>query len=123
MYGKELILDIHECNAAAFTREAIENYFVFLCDNVIFMERAKLVWWDYEEDDQEDYDSAPAHLKGTSGVQFISTSTIVIHTLDDLRKVFINIFSCKDFDPERAAEYTAAFFGGCIVNQTVVERE
>jgi S-adenosylmethionine/arginine decarboxylase-like enzyme len=122
MYGKELILDVHNCDTDLFNRTDLERYLVALCDNMIHMERAQLQWWDYEDDDQEDYDNAPAHLKGTSCVQFIMTSTIVIHTLETLKKAYINIFSCKDFNDVKAQAFTAGFFSGKIAKATTVER-
>ena len=62
------------------------------------------------------------HLKGTTAVQFIMTSNIVIHTLDLMGNVYINIFSCKEFDPEDAAEFTAKWFKGKVVNSQVIDR-
>ena len=122
MYGKELILDIHDCDVSKFNRKDIEAFLVKLCDNIIYMERADLHWWDYEDDNQEDYDNAPSHLKGTSCVQFISTSTIVIHSLEDLKKVFINIFSCKNFNANATAEFTQNYFGGNVITKEIIER-
>lgn len=119
-YGKELIIDMQECNTNKFNRQGIKEYLIELCKK-IDMKREKLYWWDYE-DDIEAYDNAPAHLKGTSCVQFISTSNITIHTLDDLRKVFINIFSCKDFHDLAVMMYSADFFRGHICNYAVVDR-
>jgi S-adenosylmethionine/arginine decarboxylase-like enzyme len=123
MYGKELILDIHDCDVSKFNRKDIEAYLVELCDDVIDMQRADLHWWDYEDEDQEDYDAAPSHLKGTSCVQFITTSDIVIHSLDDLKKIFINIFSCKDFNSIETSLFTEKFFGGKIAKMNVFTRE
>ena len=122
MYGKSLALDIHNCDVSKFNREDIEAYLVELCDDVIDMERAELEWWDYE-DEPEEYAKAPAHLKGVSCVQFIMTSTIVIHSLEDLGKMFIDIFSCKDFDGEATAKFTSEYFGGGIKNKTEVVRD
>ena len=62
------------------------------------------------------------HLKGTSAVQFILTSNIIIHTLDLLGNVYINIFSCKDFDPENAIKFSKNWFRGEIVNSHIIER-
>ena len=31
-YGKELVLDIHECDVSKFTRESIEQFFIELLD-------------------------------------------------------------------------------------------
>ncbi|KKL62202.1 hypothetical protein LCGC14_2187570 [marine sediment metagenome] len=121
MYGKELILDIHNCDVSKFNRKDIEAYLVELCDDIIDMERADIYWWDYE-DEPEEYAKAPAHLKGISCVQFIMTSTIVIHSLEDLSKIFVDIFSCKDFDDAETAKFTADYFGGEIATEEAIER-
>ena len=119
-YGKELIIDIHKCQIEVFTRVQIEMYFTLLCDR-INMKREDLHFWDYEGD-QEGYDEAPAHLKGISAVQFISTSNITVHTLDDLKTVYINVFSCKDFDEKEVLVLSSKFFNGKIVNVQRVTR-
>lgn len=115
-YGKELILDIHGCNAATFTRKSIKAYFQELCIK-IDMKREKLCWWDYKGH-PELYEKAPDHLKGTSAVQFIKTSNITVHTLDVKKMVLLNIFSCKDFDIEEAVGFSSEWFKGkkCIYN-------
>lgn len=122
MYGIELIIDLHECDPSAFTRDHIKTYLRDLCD-LIKMERADLHWWDYEGQEEE-YKEAPPHLKGTSVVQFIMTSTIVIHTLDELKCAYINIFTCNvdGFDASVATEFTKGRFGGKIRNTTLIER-
>jgi S-adenosylmethionine/arginine decarboxylase-like enzyme len=110
-YGQELILDIHEADPATFTRPGIEAYMVGLCDIMLKMEREDLHFWDYEDEPQLKA-KQPAHLKGISAVQFIKTSNITIHTLDDLKKVFVNIFSCKKFNPDDAERFTVEYFHG-----------
>lgn len=120
MYGKELILDIHDCDVSKFNRKDIRRYLIGLC-LMIDMKREVLHFWDYENEPEE-YEAAPDHLKGISCVQFISTSNITIHSLDVLKKIFVNIFSCKDFNTTIAAEFTAHYFGGVILNQTLLER-
>ena len=120
VYGLELILDLHQCNASRFTRKAIERYCEELCE-LIDMERCDLHFWDDvgvpEEDQQTD-----AKTKGTSAVQFILTSTIVIHTLDLMKAVYVNIFSCKEFDADEAAQFTAKWFGSKDWTKQVVTR-
>ena len=119
-YGKELILDLHNCNPETFNRKIIKKYFVELCD-LIDMQRCKLSWWDDYGLPPEECQTEP-HLKGTTAVQFIMTSNIVIHTLDLMGAVYINIFSCKEFDPEIAADFTAKYFQGKVVNSHVIDR-
>ena len=119
-FGKELILDLHECNSSKFTRYFIKQFFVELCE-LIDMEPCKVTFWDYQNA-PEDYKKAPDHLKGTSAVQFISTSNITIHTLDKLNNVYLNIFSCKDFDTFKTTIFCKAYFDGMIVQQQVINR-
>ena len=109
-YGKELILDLYKCNYALFNRRELKRYFKELC-KLINVERGDLHFWDYNEEPEE-YIKAPDHLKGTSAVQFIMTSTIVVHTLDVYGEVYINIFSCDDFDVDVARVFSESFFCG-----------
>lgn len=120
LYGKELILDIHNCDPTTFTRKSIQNYFKELCV-LINMERCKLCWWDYYGVPPEEQEIEP-HLKGTTAIQFISTSNITIHTLDLLQNVYVNIFSCKEFDADMAGKFTEEWFKGKVVNSHVIER-
>lgn len=119
-YGKELILDIHDCNTSDFNRKGLTKFFESLCD-FIDMERCLLTFWDYEGE-LEEYAKAPAHLKGTTAVQFISTSNVTIHTLDEMKRVYLNIFSCKDFEPDAVVGFCVAWFNGTLVNKQEVDR-
>jgi len=120
-YGKELILDLHNCDPSTFTRKNIRNYFRKLCI-IIDMERCKLCWWDDHGVPPEEQQTEP-HLKGTTAIQFISTSNITIHTLDLLKSVYLNIFSCKDFDPGIVNRFSEEWFKGKIVSEHVIERK
>lgn len=119
-YGKELILDLHNCDPTTFNRKSIRKYFRLLCAQ-IDMKAEKLCWWD-------DYGLEPAlqqklaHTKGTTAVQFILTSNITIHTLDILKNVYINVFSCKDFDAKIAMKFSEEWFKGKIVNSQIIKR-
>ena len=117
---KELVLDIHNCRYVPCNRIFLKNYLDALCD-LIDMEQEDLHYWDYEGD-SEGYEKAADHLKGISAIQFIKTSNITIHTIDVPRKVFINVFSCKDFDVEKVCEFTQEFFAGEIMNKIAIER-
>ncbi len=120
-YGKEVIIDIHDTTNGPFNREDIERFCQNLCQE-INMEPEDLFFWDYEGQPEE-YATAPAHLKGTSAVQFIRTSNITIHTLDELKRVYLNIFSCKDFDSSMAVVFSQNWTGGIAVNVTEVLRK
>ncbi len=119
-YGYELILDLHGCNISTFSRRGLEKYFAKLC-KAIDMERCELYFWDDEGVPPEEQQTSP-HTKGVSAVQFILTSTIVIHTLELLEAAYVNIFSCKAFDREVAEKLTREWFGARECRATFIER-
>ncbi len=119
-YGYELIMDLHGCDVSKFNRTSIREYMVTVCE-AIRMKREDLHFWDYEGVPIEKCPTEP-HLLGTSAVQFIETSNIVIHTLDLLKAVYVNIFSCKKYDKELALKITKEWFGAKEYNMHFIER-
>lgn len=120
-YGAELILDLHDCDPRKFTRCEIERYFIGLCE-LIDMERCELYFWDDVGVPEADRQTHPK-TKGTSAVQFILTSSIVIHTLDLMRAVYLNIFSCKPFDAHEATKFTVQWFRSSDWTSHVIARK
>jgi S-adenosylmethionine/arginine decarboxylase-like enzyme len=54
---------------------------------------------------------AEGHLEGYSVLQFIETSSITIHFDDKIGdRAFIDIFSCKYFDTNKALEFCKNYF-------------
>lgn len=121
IYGKELILDLHNCNPATFNRTALDVFFEELC-SLIDMEKCDRYFWDDFGLPIEQCQTDP-RTTGTSAIQFIKTSNITIHTLDLLKSVYVNLFSCKNFDADIATEYINTFFEGNIVNKIIIERK
>lgn len=119
-YGIELIIDMHNCDSSTFTRKSIKKYFNLLCEK-IDMKPEKLCWWDDHGLEPELQQTEP-HTKGTTAVQFILTSNITIHTLDVLKNVYINVFSCKEFDTDLAMKFSEEWFKGKVVNSHIIER-
>lgn len=119
-YGFELLLDLHGCDIGKFNRESLDDYFDKVC-KAIGMEKCERYWWDDVGVTEEERQTSP-HTKGTSAVQFILTSTIVVHTLDLLNAVYVNIFSCKSFDREIAEQVTREWFGAKECRTHFIER-
>lgn len=120
MYGEELILDLHDCDTTLFNRSDLETFFRLLCEQ-IDMKAELVAFWDDEGLPPEECQTDP-RTKGTSAVQFILTSSVVIHALDLLGKVFINIFSCKEFDAKAAEAFCVEFFKAKCVSSTYLRR-
>lgn len=119
-YGFELILDLHSCNPEKFSRRDLDKFFTEICE-LIDMQKCEVHFWDDVGVPEEDRQTEP-HTKGTSAVCFILTSTIVVHTLDILKSVYVNIFSCKEFDPDVAAAFTEKWFEAGSCRSNFVER-
>ena len=120
-YGYELVIDLHQCNQSTFNRNSLDSFFTELCD-LIDMEKCEVHFWDDFDVPEEERQTEP-HTKGTSAVCFILTSTVVVHTLDILKTVYINIFSCKPYDHKKAAEFTKKWFNGEIKASHFIERQ
>ncbi len=119
-YGYELVLDLKGCDASTFNRESLDLFFTELCE-VIDMERCVVHFWDDVGVSEEEQQTLP-HTKGTSAVCFILTSSIVIHTLDILEAVYLNIFSCKPFDPDVATAFAKKWFCAKDANRSFLTR-
>ena len=49
-------------------------------------------------------------IEGYSAMQFIETSSITVHLDEVGNRAFIDIFSCKEFEPRVAEEFSQTFF-------------
>lgn len=63
-----------------------------------------------------------AKVPGFSGFVMIAESHISFHTFPERNFVFVDLFSCKPFDVEKAVEYIVAFFRPQKVDKQVVTR-
>ena len=119
-YGFELILDLHGCDISTFNRKSLDGYFAKLC-KAIKMQKCERYFWDDVGLPEKEKQTSP-QTKGSSAVQFILTSTIVVHTLDLLEAVYVNIFSCKNYDKELATKITREWFGATECKTHFIER-
>lgn len=113
-YGHELIIDLKDCDLEELTRERLTAFFVDLCDKIDMNRHGEPLFW-------EDASGIP-HLHGISAIQFIETSNVVCHALPMLRSVYLNIFSCKPFDPDSALRFSERFWKASHNVHTVVMR-
>ena len=60
-------------------------------------------------------------LEGWSALQFIETSSITVHADEAFDRCFVDVFSCRSFDPDVAAAVAVMHFGG-TPRVTVLER-
>lgn len=113
-YGLELIVDLKACDLSDLSEEKMGRFFVELCDRVNMVRHGVPLFW-------EDSSDIP-HLNGISGIQFIETSNVVCHALPLLKAVYLNLFSCKEFDPNDTLKFCKKFWNASSENHTVLTR-
>jgi len=48
---------------------------------------------------------------GQSFVQMITTSHLSLHYFSDINEIYFDLYSCKDFNPEKVVELINSYFG------------
>lgn len=118
-WGLLTSLDLHECDPEIVENESkLKEYVIKLCE-LIKMKRhgdVNAVYFGEEE-----------RLQGYTVYQLVETSMISGHFgLNPGKKTgygYIDIFSCKSYDPDKAAEFTKEFFKAKTFNKSVVYRK
>ncbi len=111
-FGMEVVLDLYDCNLETIrSKEKLQEYTRELCQ-VIGMTP-------YGAPFAERFGLNEAKTAGYSIVQLIETSSITGHFSEEWNSAYINIFSCKEFDPKQAAEFSKDFFEAERVESTL----
>ena len=113
-WGLLTSLDLYDCHPDAIRdAEKIKRYVVELC-TLIEMKRfgeCQVIHFGEEE-----------RVAGDSMIQLIETSLISGHFANLTNSAYIDIFSCKAYDPDKAAEFTREFFEAKFVEVHVTKR-
>jgi len=120
IYGPETILDLYGCDCKKFTRKSIRRFVKELC-KLIDMERQDLHFHETEGTKNENGRTIP-HTKRLSAVQFILTSSIVIHCVPLLGNCYINVFSCKEFESGKVKQFAWDWFGAATCRRHDIVR-
>jgi len=115
IYGKELILDLINCDPKIIrSKKKILEYSTRLC-NLIKVKK-------YGKPIVERFALHPNHATGYSLVQLIESSLVSGYFSELWNRAFINIFSCKDFDDKKAAVFTKKFFNAKKIKKRILIR-
>jgi S-adenosylmethionine/arginine decarboxylase-like enzyme len=112
-WGKSASIDLFDCEHDRLTSPDLLREFVAEVIKIIDMEAHGPCYVDR---------FAEGALEGYSAMQFIKTSSITVHLDEYDNRAFIDIFSCKDFDPKPAEEYAKEFFKAKSVRVTTLIR-
>lgn len=116
MWGRQLILDCSSCDRAA-VRDA--NAIRGFCEDLV--ESIGMVA--FGEPILEHFATHLPEAAGYSLVQLIETSAVIGHFCDQSGDAYLDIFSCKDFDPEVAIGVVERHFRPACVRRVDVYRD
>lgn len=113
-WGLLTSLDLYECNPEIIRdSEKIKQYAVELCDLIAMKRFGECQVVHFGQDER---------VAGYSMVQLIETSLISGHFANHADAAYIDVFSCKPYDPEVVADFTKGFFEARFVEVHTVER-
>lgn len=112
-YGKHVILTASGCNAALLEKDKIADF----CRDMV--KRIDMV--PFGEPFVERFGGGGE--VGISAVQLIQTSAITIHTNDEARDMYLDVFSCKDFDAESVLQTVEDWFGPAAIDSQTLLRK
>jgi S-adenosylmethionine/arginine decarboxylase-like enzyme len=112
-WGLCTAVDLQDCNPE-FIRDAehIRRYVVELCELIGMKRFGECQVVKFGE----------GRVAGYSMVQLISTSLISGHFADDSNNAYLDIFSCKGYDPAVVEAFSKEFFGASRSLATVTLR-
>jgi S-adenosylmethionine decarboxylase len=114
-FGPHLMLDLSECNA-----DKLKDY--NLVFDVLNELPEKIGMTKITQPYVFPYSGLVPEDKGITGTVIIAESHISIHTFQEKDYCFVDVFSCKDFDVEFAAEYLVNVFESKSFDKHVVQR-
>lgn len=113
-WGLLTSIDLESCNGDTIRdADAIKRYVVELCDLIDMKRFGDTHVVHFGEDER---------VAGYSMFQLIETSCISAHFANDTNTSYIDIFSCKSYDPKVVADFTKKFFEGGEIRVNVVNR-
>jgi len=111
-YGKHLILTARNCNENLLDVDQIKTYMTQLVDRIDMVAFGDPVAARFGSGIEV----------GISAVQLIETSAIVIHTNDQARDLYLDVFSCKTFSEQDVLDFTQEVFNPGSTNYQVLMR-
>jgi len=113
-WGLLTSIDLYQCNSKTIRdSKKIKKYVKELCELIEMKPFGKTQVVHFGEDER---------VAGYSMTQLIETSLISGHFANLNNAVYLDIFSCKLYDPKKAVDFSKEFFGAKDYNFNVIER-
>ena len=104
VWGMASAIDIYNCDSQKIRNaDDIRRFVVELCDLIQMKRFGETQVIHFGEDER---------VAGYSMVQLIETSLISAHFANQTNSVYLDVFSCKPYNPEAVQSFAETFFGG-----------
>jgi len=114
VWGIASAIDIYNCDPDKIRdAEVIRRFVVKLCELIEMKRFGDTLVVHFGEDER---------VAGYSMVQLIETSLISAHFANLTNATYLDVFSCKPYDPETVQAFAQAYFGGTHSNLNVTLR-
>lgn len=110
IWGLSCSFDIYNCDADKIKNaDKIKEFVIELCELIKMKRFGETTVIHFGEDEK---------VAGYSMTQLIETSLISAHFANLTNTVYLDVFSCKKYDPEEVKNFSTNFFNGdnCIVH-------
>lgn len=115
LFGKELLLTLIDCDPTVLrSKQKITRFAKDMC-KVIGMKP-------YGKPFVARFGLGKDFTAGYSMVQLIETSAITGHFSDLWNRIYLDIFSCKEYDEKKAANFAKKFFQAKRIKAKIVYR-
>jgi S-adenosylmethionine decarboxylase len=115
-YGQELILDLSDCHPKVIrSKKKLEEFVDQLCRLIRMKKYGRILISHFGHNSPK--------TAGYSLVQLIETSSIIGHFSELYNSAYLNIFSCKPFDAQKASQFSKKFFGAKRIRKRTIIRK
>lgn len=112
-WGKSTAINLYGCNKAILSNpSAIKTFIAEIIKKINMVAHGPTYIERFGSGD----------LEGYSAMQFIETSSITIHCDEVGGRAFIDIFSCKEFNPTVAKKLSESFFEASNSTSITIDR-
>lgn len=104
LWGVSTSIDIYNCDPDTIrSADAIRQFVIELCDLIKMKRFGETQVVHFGEDER---------VAGYSMTQLIETSLISAHFANLTNAVYLDVFSCKEYDPAEVRQFAQNYFGG-----------
>lgn len=108
-------IDLYDCNPATIRdAEKIRQFVIELCELIEMKRFGETQVVNFGEDER---------VAGYSMTQLIETSLISAHFANLTNTTYLDVFSCKTYDPSAASKFAKDYFNAKRVSLHVLERQ